>query len=190
MPLSVQLIRISSIRTYTNAHTHADTCARHFRPPQRKRGMKGVSHLTLAWGISHCLALTFSRFAEDVKQVMQLLFYHLFLFRDGSWTKRRDIFTDPCARVVFMMSQCLYKARKHLKRDFGLWVEASWGNPGHCSVKWVPVVSSECKGLCISLVCTAWSTLFIQPFCLDHMMSVCCFETQLNHESRFNTNLH
>lgn len=88
-----------------------------------------------------------------------------------------------------MMSWCLYKARKYLQRDFGLWVEASLGNPGHRSVKWVPVVSSECKGLyfpCLhSLVCTVVPT---QPFCQDYMMNCMLFWDQydipLNHDSR------
>ncbi len=138
----------------------------------------------------------FCGFAEHVKQVMRgfcLFLSSFFLFKDGPWTKRFEILPDP--RVVFMMSRCLYKARKHLKRDFGLWVETSWGNPGHCSVKWVPVVSSECKGLCISLACTAGPTL-LSP--VNHSAriiwwSACCFrdefETLLNHDLRFKTNL-
>lgn len=94
----------------------------------------------------------------------------------------KDFHRSMCQRCAHDV-MILYKARKHLKRDFGLWVQASWRNPGHCSVKWVPVVSSECKGLCISLVCTAWSTLLL-PF--NHsawiiLWSVCFLENNLRH---------
>lgn len=76
--------------------------------------------------------------------------------------------------LFFMRSWCLYNPRKHLKRDFGLWVEESCSNPGHCSVKWVPVVSSECKGplyvRCL-LLCLLHTVVPIHPFCKNHMMT-------------------
>lgn len=134
----------------------ADSFTHHFHPPQRHGWIKGVCHLTLAWSITQCLSIMFSGFTEHVRQ-KYVRFSQIHAPGVCSW--RDDAYI------------------KHLKRDFGLWAEGCWGNPGHCDIKWVPVVSSECKGFCIPLVCTAWSTL-LSPLNTCARI-ICCFETNL-----------
>lgn len=122
---------------------------------------KGVSHVTLTSSHQSVLSLHLSCIRELIKQVMQLSIFF------KAEHQRKKTLAELCARSLLTMSWCLHKAPKHLKWDFGCRVQASWGNPGHCSVKWAPVVSSKCKGLCISLVGTAWSTLLF-PLSRSH----------------------